>query len=55
LARFIHAAGKGAEVAIPGFGKFKCRPKLPAPGAIRDRRSGQDSGIQKVVFQPAKL
>ena len=52
----IHkAAGKGHEVSIPGFGKFKVQHKPASTG--RNPRTGASLKIaasKKVVFQPAK-
>jgi DNA-binding protein HU-beta len=50
-----HAAGKGHEVAIPGFGKFKVQAKPARTG--RNPRTGQPVKIaasKKVAFHPAK-
>jgi DNA-binding protein HU-beta len=50
-----HAAGKGNEVAIPGFGKFKVQSKPARTG--RNPRTGEPVKIaasKKVTFQPAK-
>jgi DNA-binding protein HU-beta len=50
-----HAAGKGHEVAIPGFGKFKVQARPARTG--RNPRTGEAVKIaasKKVVFQPAK-
>ncbi|MFI4974783.1 MAG: HU family DNA-binding protein [Caulobacterales bacterium] len=50
-----HAAGRGAEVSIPGFGKFKVQHKPARTG--RNPRTGAAVKIaasKKVVFQPAK-
>src|SRR5665213_3790101 len=50
-----HAAGKGAEVAIPGFGKFKVQAKPARTG--RNPRTGATIDIaasKKVAFTPAK-
>jgi len=52
----IHrAAGRGHEVAIPGFGKFKVHHKPARTG--RNPRTGAAVKIpaaKKVVFHPAK-
>ncbi len=52
----IHrAVGKGQEVAIPGFGKFKVHHKPARTG--RNPRTGAAVKIaasKKVVFHPAK-
>jgi DNA-binding protein HU-beta len=52
----IHtAAGKGHEVSVPGFGKFKVQAKPARTG--RNPRTGAAVKIaasKKVVFQPAK-
>jgi DNA-binding protein HU-beta len=54
--RAIHeAAGKGHEVSLPGFGKFKVKAKPARTG--RNPRTGAAVKIaasKKVVFQPAK-
>jgi DNA-binding protein HU-beta len=50
-----HAAGQGAEVSIPGFGKFKVQSKAARTG--RNPRTGEAVDIaasKKVVFQPAR-
>ena len=52
----IHnAAGKGHEVSLPGFGKFKVQHKPARTG--RNPRTGEAVKIaasKKVVFQAAK-
>jgi DNA-binding protein HU-beta len=54
--RAIHdAAGRGHEVSIPGFGKFKVQNKPARTG--RNPRTGASLKIaasKKVVFQPGK-
>ena len=55
FAAIHHAAGKGHEVSIPGFGKFKVQAKPARTG--RNPRTGAAVKIaasKKVVFQPAK-
>jgi DNA-binding protein HU-beta len=55
FAAIHHAAGNGAEVSIPSFGKFKVQAKPARTG--RNPRTGEPVQIaasKKVVFQPAK-
>jgi len=55
LAAIAAAAKEGAEVLLPGFGKFKVRER-PARVA-RNPRTGETMQVgasRKIAFQPAK-